>query len=302
MNRARKLLLILGVATAAAFALVGSASADRRSDRPIVVRAVAVPAFFDATPACPAFSAKEQMQSPSGVPLGWFEFCFATFSQDASGGDTDTGIATFHFRDGTVETTLTIVEVPTATGVVQTDTGTIFGGTGIYRGTTGTLSGGGPIDFDSTGTPHPDLTLTLTLGRTRGVPFQAVDSGAAVGVPVGGSVIQTTDTGSGRGTHLGRYTLAAGEYVDLASGAITGGLYTLTAANGDTIIGTYSGEALPGLTGYLVSGPITGGTGRFAGATGFLVWRGTVDPAALTFSDVVTGWIAARWLDDDGSD
>jgi hypothetical protein len=119
---------------------------------------------------------------------------------------------------------------------------------------------------------------------------------------VGPSVIQTTDTGNGRATHLGRYTLAAGEHIDLASGAITGGFYTLTAANGDTITGTYSGEALPGLTGYLVSGPIIGGTGRFAGATGFLVWRGTVDPTALTFSDVVTGWIVARSLDENESD
>jgi hypothetical protein len=53
-----------------------------------------------------------------------------------------------------------------------------------------------------------------------------------------------------------------------------------------------------GLSGYLVSGPVTGGTGRFAGATGFLVWRGTVDPVALTFSDVVTGWISAPGEDD----
>jgi hypothetical protein len=301
VDRARKLLLTLGGATAA-LVLAGSASADRGSDRPIVVRAVAVPTFVDATPECPAFSAKEQMQSPSGAPLGWFEFCFSTFSQNASGGDTDTGIATFHFRDGAVETTLTLDEVPTATGVIQTDTGTIFAGTGIYRGATGALSGGGPIDFDSTGTPHPDLMLTLTLGRSRGVPLRAVDTGTAVGVPAGGSVIETTDTGSGRATHLGRYTLAAGEHVDLASGAITGGFYTLTTATGDTITGTYSGEALPGLTGYLVSGPVTGGTGRFAGATGFLVWRGTVDPTALTFSDVVTGWIAARSIDDEGSD
>jgi hypothetical protein len=50
--------------------------------------------------------------------------------------------------------------------------------------------------------------------------------------------------------------------------------------------------------GYLVSGPITGGTGRFAGATGFLVWRGTVDPVAFTFTDVVSGWISAPGEDD----
>jgi hypothetical protein len=110
-------------------------------------------------------------------------------------------------------------------------------------------------------------------------------------VSTAGSVIQTADTGTGRASHLGRFRLVAGEHVDLATGAITDGFYTLTAADGDTISGTYSGRALPGLTGYLVSGPVTGGTGRLAGATGFLVWRGTLNPTTLTFSDVVRGWI-----------
>ncbi len=125
------------------------------------------------------------------------------------------------------------------------------------------------------------------------VPMKAKDSGSATVVGMVGSVIQTFDTGTGEATHLGRYTLVAGENVDLATGAITNGFFTLTAANGDTISGTYSGQALPGLTGYVVSGPITGGTGRFAGASGFLIWHGTVDPAALTFSDVVTGTISS---------
>jgi hypothetical protein len=131
------------------------------------------------------------------------------------------------------------------------------------------------------------------IPRDRALPFNAVDSGAAVVVDTAGSVIETADTGSGRATHLGRFRLTAGEHVDLATGAITGGFYTLTAANGDTISGTYRGEALPGLTGYVVSGPITGGTRHFAGATGYLIWHGTLDPTALTFSDVVTGWVSS---------
>jgi len=121
-------------------------------------------------------------------------------------------------------------------------------------------------------------------------------------VGTAGSIIQTADTGTGHASHLGRYTLAAGEHIDLATGAITRGFYTLTAANGDTISGIYTGRALPGLTGYLVSGTVSGGTGRFAGATGFLVWRGTVDPTALTFSDLVTGWISPPRSRDDEPD
>jgi hypothetical protein len=47
------------------------------------------------------------------------------------------------------------------------------------------------------------------------------------------------------------------------------------------------------LAGYIVSGPITGGTGRFAGASGFLVWHGEVDAAALTFTDEVSGTLSS---------
>ena len=124
------------------------------------------------------------------------------------------------------------------------------------------------------------------------VPFKASDSGSATVVGGSSSVVHTVDIGSGHGTHLGRYTLVGSETVDLASGAITNGLFTITAANGDTVTGIYSGEALPGLTGYVVSGPVTGGTGRFAGASGFLVWRGTVDPVAFTFTDDISGVVS----------
>ena len=124
------------------------------------------------------------------------------------------------------------------------------------------------------------------------VPFRASDAGSAAVVGGSGSVLQTVDAGVGHGTHLGRYTLVGGETVDMATGAITNGFFTITAANGDTLTGTYSGQALPGLTGYLVSGPITGGTGRFTGTSGFLVWRGTVDPVVFTFTDDISGMVS----------
>jgi hypothetical protein len=47
-------------------------------------------------------------------------------------------------------------------------------------------------------------------------------------------------------------------------------LFTITPQNGDTIFGTYSGQAeaadRPGVIRYLATGPVTGGTGRFEGA------------------------------------
>jgi hypothetical protein len=108
------------------------------------------------------------------------------------------------------------------------------------------------------------------------------------------SVIHTHDMVSGIPTHLGRFKLDAGEDVDLATGAITNGFLTFTGPHGDTISGVYSGHALPGLTGYLVSGAITGGSGRFAGATGCLAWKGTLDPVALTFTNEIIGTISVN--------
>jgi hypothetical protein len=128
-------------------------------------------------------------------------------------------------------------------------------------------------------------------GAGTAVPFKGTDTASGTVVGGSGSVIQTADAGVGNATHLGRFTLVAGETVDLAAGLVTDGHFTLTAVNGDTVTGTYSGHML--LTGYLVSGPITGGTGRFAGASGFLTWHGTFDLATFTGSDVISGTISA---------
>ena len=139
------------------------------------------------------------------------------------------------------------------------------------------------------------IALAIAAPTSAGslIPMKAKDTGSATIVGATGPILHTADTGSGEAAHLGRYTLAASEDINALTGAVTNGSFTMTAANGDTVSGTYSGQALPGLVGYVVSGPITGGTGRFAGATGFLVWHGTVDPAALTFADEITGTISS---------
>lgn len=124
------------------------------------------------------------------------------------------------------------------------------------------------------------------------VPLKGHDTFSAAVVGGSGSIVETSDRGSGTVTHMGSFTMVASETVDLAAMTVTNGRFTLTAANGDTVNGTYSGTILPGLVGYLVAGPITGGTGRFAGATGEIVFDGTFDPATFTGSDVISGTIS----------
>jgi hypothetical protein len=129
------------------------------------------------------------------------------------------------------------------------------------------------------------------VGAVKSVPLTGKDTFSSTVIGGSGSVIYTADSGSGTATHLGRFTMTAGETVD--SMTVRNGTFTLAAANGDTVSGTYSGTILPGLVGYHVSGPITGGTGRFAGATGAIIFDGTVDPATLTGSDVISGTITS---------
>jgi hypothetical protein len=78
--------------------------------------------------------------------------------------------------------------------------------------------------------------------------------------------------GSGEATHLGRFTVEAQWHVNVLTG--TGvGTFTLTGANGDTLVGTATGTSviLDGLAYITETCVITEGTGRFAGATGTFV-------------------------------
>lgn len=93
--------------------------------------------------------------------------------------------------------------------------------------------------------------------------------------------LQGTTTGSGRGTQVGDASVLSTDCVTPGEGAFvfTGGRLVVTAANGDTLTMDYSGSLTP--TGafpvYAMSGSyrITGGTGRFANATGSGVMQGS---------------------------
>lgn len=77
--------------------------------------------------------------------------------------------------------------------------------------------------------------------------------------------------GSGTASHLGRYAVAADFKITLAT-ASSVGLMTFTTANGDRFTATMAGHAVPTDGGARITetATITGGTGRFADATGTL--------------------------------
>ena len=89
---------------------------------------------------------------------------------------------------------------------------------------------------------------------------------------VSGPTMFVTATGSGEATHLGRYTVTYEVQVDLPSGTGTGLSAQYVAANGDRLFAEGSGQATPtedpSVFVVVETFTITGGTGRFADATG----------------------------------
>jgi hypothetical protein len=133
--------------------------------------------------------------------------------------------------------------------------------------------------------------------------FSAVESGSTVLTPAGPGLFKSTSEASLRGTYIGNGTLHLDATVKIGAGGklAVAGRFKMTAANGDTLRGTYTGN----LT---IAGPVTplvffskvkGGTGRFAGARGRLVTEGSstisaVDPTGSIHTlDRATckGWI-----------
>jgi hypothetical protein len=120
----------------------------------------------------------------------------------------------------------------------------------------------------------PSTPASVPSAAMVQVPFKASFDGTGTASVVEGdrcADLTVHILGTGIGTHLGRLTTDQSHCATATSLAFTGGEFTLTAANGDQLQGTYSGvfEPLePPLFSVDGAFTFTGGTGRFAGATG----------------------------------
>jgi hypothetical protein len=93
-------------------------------------------------------------------------------------------------------------------------------------------------------------------------------------------------SGKGHATHLGRFTVTSELHINVLT-LVGSGVFTLTAANGDTLFGTITGLAtvVEGIAYIQETHTITGGTGRFADATGtFVAGRVLVDATGMSAS------------------
>jgi hypothetical protein len=126
------------------------------------------------------------------------------------------------------------------------------------------------------------------------VPFKAsyqLDVGIVFDLPL--AIV--TSTGAGLATHLGVFSARSiEEVVNLATG-VGDAVHEFTAANGDKLVMDFHLQATPSPTGFTITGvwEITGGTGRFEGASGEGTYAGAADftspiTAVATFEMVGT--------------
>lgn len=107
------------------------------------------------------------------------------------------------------------------------------------------------------------------------VPFKGSFAGTQSVTPLEPPSVFVNGSATGTATHLGLFTVEFPHTVNFVT-RVGEGTYTFTAANGDTLTADFLGQAqgAPPLISILEQATVTGGTGRFAGATGtFTVQR-----------------------------
>ena len=128
------------------------------------------------------------------------------------------------------------------------------------------------------------------------VPFKGGLNGVVqVGMPTPQGLPVLVNA-TGNATQLGQFALAIPHLVN--RGDMTAkGAYNFVAANGDTLTASFSGQATktatPGVLSIVEIATITGGTGRFAGATGSFTCVRLYNMVAGTTTGSFNGTISA---------
>lgn len=136
------------------------------------------------------------------------------------------------------------------------------------------------------------ISATTPAVASDQVPFKGTVSGQIpedMGPPVPGSgacVFNFFVSNVGNATQLGHFTGTSNFIPNVCDGSYTG-TFNWIAANGDTITGPFFGQliptATPGLFDNTETAIITGGTGRFSGASGMLTLSGQVNFVTHSF-------------------
>jgi len=127
------------------------------------------------------------------------------------------------------------------------------------------------------------------------VPFKGDLEGDVTITPLDPTHVQVDVEATGNATQLGQFTLDIPHVVNRANRTAIGS-YEFTAANGDTLFADFTGTATPtdtpGVLYIEETATITGGTGRFAGATGSFTVERLFDTVAGTTTGSFDGTIS----------
>jgi hypothetical protein len=131
------------------------------------------------------------------------------------------------------------------------------------------------------------LVLAAPVAARDQVPLKGRLDGVSTVAPLTPPFVSVNIEGSGQATHLGHFEVSIPHVANRSNGRAVG-TYLFTAANGDTLTADFISQStptdVPGVISVAVTATITGGTGRFAGATGSFVG----DRVADTVHGIVT--------------
>ena len=146
------------------------------------------------------------------------------------------------------------------------------------------------------------LGLSGPVAAGEKVHFKGTLEGVVTIAPLAPPFVAVNIEGSGKASHLGKFTVDIPHVVNRTNSTAIG-TYEFTAANGDTLSASFTGQgtpsATPGVLAIVETATITGGTGRFAGATGSFTVKRLFDTVAGTTIGSFTGTIRLRDEDED---
>ena len=132
-------------------------------------------------------------------------------------------------------------------------------------------------------------------GQRKQVPFRGRMEGLATVTPLTGPFVAVDIEESGNATQLGRFEVSSSNVTNRADRTAVG-TFEFTAANGDTLTADFTERFaptdVPGVFSDVITATITGGTGRFAGATGSFVSDRVADHVTGIVSDSFEGTIS----------
>ena len=149
-----------------------------------------------------------------------------------------------------------------------------------------------PLFFALVAACAVSLASTAVSAVAAETPFKGTVSAVETGTTVF-PIRTTTREGTGTATYLGRYTEHVTETINVLAMSSTGAA-TFTAANGDTLSASEVGHATrigPTMLSIVEVYTVTGGTGRFAGATGTFTLEATVEQTTGVSTGTFSGAI-----------